>query len=135
MQIHKRKNLNPYKFTTDNEHLPPAHRFMSELTPERMLLQAGEIHSDVQLYISKILHERNHDEQAIKICLGVLSFARKVGNERLTKACQRALDFGIYKYSTIKKILEKGLEKEKEEEIEKLKIPEHENIRGKDYYK
>lgn len=89
----------------------------------------------MRLYISKILFEKKHNDQANKICLGVLSFAKKVGNERLTKACQRALDYGIYKYSTIKKILEKGLDKHEEEEIEQLKMPEHDNIRGKDYYK
>lgn len=42
--LHKRKYLNPYKFTTDVEHLPPTHRFMSELTPENLLMKAEEIH-------------------------------------------------------------------------------------------
>lgn len=132
--LHKRKFLNPFQYTTDIEHLLPAHRFINELTPERLLLQAEEIHKDVQLYISKILHQRNHDEQAIKICLGVLSFAKKVGNERLIKACQRSLEYGIYKYSTIKKILEKGLDKQ-EENLSEPEIPPHENIRGSNYYK
>jgi transposase len=132
--LHKRKFLNPFQYTTDVEHLLPAHRFINELTPERLLLQAGEIHKDVQLYISKILHQRNHAEQAIKICLGVLSFVKKVGNERLISACQRALEFGIYRYSTIKKILEKGLEKQ-EQDLAEPEIPNHENIRGSGYYK
>lgn len=132
--LHKRKFLNPFQYTTDVEHLLPAHRFINELTPERLLIKAEEIHKDVQLYISKILHQRNHDEQAIKICLGVLSFAKKVGNDRLIKACQRALEFGTYKYGTIKKILEKGLEKH-DEDLTEPEIPPHENIRGSNYYK
>jgi hypothetical protein len=44
------------------------------------------------------------------------SLCEKVGKERLTKACQRALDYGIYNYKTIKKILEKGLDKQKSED-------------------
>jgi transposase len=133
--LHKRKFLSPYQYTTDKEHLPPSHRFVNDLSPEHFLTQAEEIHKDVKLFISKILYEKKHKEQAYKICLGVLGFAKKVGNERLTKACQRALDYGIYKYSAIRKILEIGLEKNEDSENEQQEIPQHENIRGKDYYK
>jgi len=133
--LHKRKLSSPYKYTTDKEHLLPSHRFVNDLSPERFLAQAEEIHPDVKLFIAKILYEKKHKEQAYKICLGVLGFAKKVGNERLTKACQRALDFGIHKYSTIRNILEIGLEKNQDNEDEQRKIPQHDNIRGKDYYK
>ncbi|MEK6616678.1 MAG: IS21 family transposase, partial [Bacteroidota bacterium] len=123
----------PYKYSTDKEHLPAAHRFVYELTSERLLMQADAIHKDVRLYISKIISNKHHREQAYKVCLGVLSFAPKFGNERLIKACQRALDYGIYNYRTIKKILESGLEKQ-DDGNENLIMPEHDNIRGKDYY-
>ena len=132
--LHKRTQ-SPYKYTTDKEHLPAAHRFVSELTPNRLLTLAEEIHKDVKLYISKILSKKQHHEQSYKICLGVLSFAKKVGNERLAKACRRALEYGIYNYRTIKKILEKGLDMQNDDEIEELKMPQHDNIRGKNYYK
>ena len=133
--LHKRKLLSPYKYTTDKEHLPASHRFINDLSPERFLSQAEEIHKDVRLFIAKILYEKKHKEQAYKVCLGVLGFAKKVGNERLTKACQRALDYGIYKYSTIRNILEIGLEKNEDSENEQREVPQHDNIRGKDYYK
>ncbi len=132
--LHKRLRIK-YDYTTDKEHLPPAHRFVSEWTPDRFMTMADEIHKDVRLYISQILNQKQHPEQAYKLCLGVLSFAKRVGNERLTKACQRALGYGIYNYKTIQKILEKGLDKHTEDEGEQLKMPEHGNIRGKDYYK
>jgi len=130
--VHKRWQT-PYKYTTDKEHLPAAHRFVYELTTDRLLTQADEIHKDVRLYISKIINKKQHQEQAYKICLGILNFAPRYGNDRLTRACQRALDYGIYNYRTIKKILESGLEKH-DDPIEDIKMPEHENIRGKDYY-
>lgn len=133
--LHKRLQ-SPYKYTTDKEHLPATHRFVYELTADRLLTQADEIHKDVRLYISKILGKHQHHDQTYKICLGVLSFATKVGNDRLIKACQRALDYGVYNYRTIKKILENGLEQcDDENENESLKIPQHENIRGQEYYK
>jgi transposase len=123
----------PYNYTTDKEHLASTHRFVSDWTPERFLHWAEGIHEDVKLYILKILDRKQHPEQAYKSCVGVLSFAKKVGNERLIKACQRALDYGIYNYKTIQKILEKGLDKH-DEENEQLQMPLHENIRGENYY-
>ena len=65
----------------------------------------------------------------------ILSYAKKVGDERLIKACQRALDYGIYNYKTIQKILENGLDKQDDElHIEPLQMPLHDNIRGESYY-
>jgi len=129
------RSKNPFKYTTNKEHLAPNHRFVSELSPERCATLAEEIHKDVKLYILKILNQSKYQEQACKVCLGVLDLAKKVGNERLTKACQRALNYGIYNYGTIKKILEKSIDMQENDENEQLKMPQHDNIRGKDYYK
>jgi transposase len=133
--IHKRLQ-SPFKYTTDKEHLPPAHRFVAELEPEKLLVAADEIHRDVKLYIAKILDAKQHPEYLYKVCLGVLNLSRKYGNERLTKACQRSLVFEIYNYRTVKKILESGLDIVENEELnEEIEMPQHENIRGGDYYK
>lgn len=130
--FHKR-NRTAYKYTTINEHLSPAHRFVVELTSDRFLSLAGEIHPDVKRYITVILEGQRHRDQAYRICLGVLGFAKKVGNERLTKACQRAANCGTYSYRIIKRILEKGLDMEKDDS-NNLRMPEHNNIRGREYY-
>ena len=124
-----------YGYTTDQNHLASTHRFVSDWSPERFLSWAESIHEDVKLYILKILARKQHPEQAYKSCIGILSFAKKVGNERLIKACQRALDYGVYNYKIIKKILEKGLDNQTEEESETTEMPIHDNIRGQDYYK
>ena len=129
------RSKNPFKYTTDKEHLAPNHRFVSELSPERCTMLAEDIHKDVKLYVLKILNQSKYQEQACKVCLGILDLAKKVGNERLTKACQRALNYGIYNYGTIKKILEKSIDLQENDEDEQLKMPQHDNIRGKDYYK
>jgi len=130
---HKRLK-SPYNYTTDKDHLASAHRFVSDWTPERFLSWASGIHEDVQLYILKILDRKQHPEQAYKSCIGILSFAKKVGNERLIKACQRALGYGIYNYKTIQKILEKGMDKYDDEDNVQIPMPFHDNIRGEDYY-
>jgi transposase len=125
----------PYNYTTDKDHLASTHRFVTEWTPERFLSWGESIHEDVKLYILKILQRKQHPEQGYKSCLGVLTFAKKAGNDRLIKACQRALDYGIYNYKTIKNILEKGLDKDNDPgSSDALQMPEHENIRGENYY-
>ena len=103
------------------------------MTSDRFVALAEGIHPDVKIYIGAILESKRHPDQSYRICTGILGFATKVGNERLTKACQRAASFGIYNYKIIKKILEQGLDMQ-EDESEQLKMPEHNNIRGKDYY-
>lgn len=132
--IHTRVK-SPYSYTTEKEHMASAHRFVSEWTPERFISWAESIHEDVKMYIQKILESKQHPEQAYKSCIGILSFGKKVGNERLIKACSRALNYGIYSYKAIQNILEKGMDSYTEpEENEQLKMPLHDNIRGKNYY-
>jgi len=132
--LHKRTK-SAYHYTTDKDHLASTHRFVSEWTPERFTSWAESIHEDVKLYILKILDRKQHPEQAYKSCMGILSFAKKVGNERLIKACQRALGYGAYNYKTIQKILEKELDKRDEpDETDQLVMPFHDNIRGENYY-
>ena len=132
--IHKRWQ-SPFKYTTDKEHLPPAHRFVAELEADKFLTMADEIHKDVKLYVTKILDIKQHPEHLYRMCSGVLDLSKKYGNERLTKACQRSLIFGIYSYRIIKKILEGGLDILADEDcIEKFEMPQHDNIRGGDYY-
>jgi transposase len=135
--LHLRLRQNPYEYTTDKEHLHPNHQFIIETGPERFLSQAEGIHKDVKRYILKIIETNTrHQEHTNRICLGVLSFAKKVGNERLTKACQCALGFGIYNYRIIKKILREELDKgEVEKNDAYINMPQHDNIRGNEYYK
>ena len=132
--LHTRNRTN-YQYTTEKEHMASAHRFVSEWTPEKFISWSENIHEDVKLYILKVLGRKQHPEQAYKSCLGILTFAKKVGNDRLIKACQRALGYGAYNYKTIQKILERELDlKDAPEETDHLQMPLHDNIRGENYY-
>lgn len=133
--LHKRAK-NPYGYTTENDHMATTHRFVADWTPDKFLDWAATIHEDVRLYIHRILDRKQHPEQAYKSCLGVLNFAKKAGNERLTVACQRALSYGIHNYKTIQQILENKMDNYEESLFaDELPMPKHDNIRGKDYYK
>lgn len=132
--LHARVKV-PYHYTTDKEHLASTHRFVAEWTPEKFIAWAEGIHQDVKQYIIEVLRRKQHPEQAYKSCVGILSFTKKVGNERLINACRRALSYEAYNYKTIQLILERELDRrDAPGQTDHLQIPLHDNIRGKNYY-
>ncbi|MGJ1333322.1 IS21 family transposase [Sphingobacterium siyangense] len=126
----------PYGYTSEKDHLATTHRFITEWTPERFLQWAESIGEDVKLFVQRILERKQHPEQAYRSCVGVLGFAKKVGNDRLIKGCQRALSYGIYNYKTLETILSNRMDYYQEDTLtEASPMPEHENIRGEEYYR
>ena len=123
-----------FGYTTLADHMPSVHRFISEWNPEKFERWATGIGAPTSAMIQAVLNSKKHPEQTYKSCLGILSFARKVGKERLNNACLRALSFHSISYRTVKEILEKGLDNDTSQQELFTVIPRHENIRGKDYY-
>ncbi len=131
--IHQR-NPKPFVYTTNAEHLASTHQFVADWSATRFIDWANSIDPCVGEFIIKIIENRNHPEQAFKSCLGVLTFEKKVGRIRLINACKRALDFKIYNFKTIQNILENNLDSIDEDKDLNQDLPEHQNIRGKNYY-
>jgi transposase len=124
----------PFNYSTITGHLASTHQFITEWTPPRFIEWAASIDKDVELLIINILNKKQHPEQAYKSCMGVLSLPKKYGKERLIKACSKALEYGIYNYKIVQTILEKGLDQTPDDESNKNELPNHENIRGSEYY-
>ncbi|MBN2420142.1 MAG: IS21 family transposase [Deltaproteobacteria bacterium] len=132
---HKR-DFRPYRYTSVPEHLASSHKYITEWTPEVFIERAGKIGDDTCKYIQRVLEKPQHAEQAYRSCQGILNLAKRVGNERLNKACARADYFGEWSYYTVKTILERKLDStDPENEVDIKTIPLHTNIRGKRYYK
>jgi len=125
----------PYNYTTTKEHLASTHQFITAWTPQRFIDWGASIDENVKRLIINILEKKQHPEQAYKSCMGILALTKKVGNERLKNACTRALEYGIYNYKIVQTILEKGLDKMEEDTGQNEELPNHNNIRGKQYYK
>lgn len=132
--LHER-NMRLHQYTAIKEHLASAHQFVTEWSIEKFIADAKRIHDDVALYIEHVIQSKTHPEAAYKSCMGILSFARKVGSERLINACRRAENFGLYGYPQIENILNRKLDLVVEEKEENNpNIPMHPNIRGSNYY-
>lgn len=129
---HKRSMV-PYQYTTDRAHQPSEHRFLSERSHSYFISKAEQIDPVVAGYIARVLESKSYYEQGYKACRGILSFARKLNNDRLIDACRFADNPGKYNYTIIEEILAKDLDLIPKEGVCN-DIPTHNNIRGNEYY-
>jgi transposase len=121
-------------YTTNREHMPPNHRWVSDWNPDKLINWGSSIGVNVEEMIKKVLENITYPEQAYKVCLGILNLTKGYGKVRLDRACARALQFMYYSFKGVKRILEKGLDLIEEEEPLFETFSSHENIRGREYY-
>ena len=129
---HKR-DRKQYGYTTDIEHLASTHKYLTDWNPDRFIKWAESIDESVKIFIIRLMDSKAHPEQAYKACQGVLGHERKVGRVRLINACKRAIEYENYSYHSIKSILENKYDLLSCTEL-LTEIPQHENIRGENYY-
>jgi transposase len=129
---HQRNRKN-FGYTTVTEHLASTHKYLSKWNPDRFISWAQSIDDSVKTFIIRLMETKSYPEVSYKACQGVLGFERKVGRERLINACKRAIEYDSYSYHSIKAILENNFDQLPKSEV-LSDMPEHENIRGGDYY-
>ena len=132
LTVHQR-DRKQYGYTTNTEHLASTHKYLTEWNPERFIKWAESIDESVKDFVIRLMKSKSHPEQSYKACQGVLSYERKVGRERLINACKRAIEYENYSYHSIKTILENKYDQLTYTELF-AEIPQHENIRGENYY-
>lgn len=126
------------KYIQQDDHLASWHRYPTEWNPETFITRASLIDPSVEDYIKKVLARNEYPEKNYRACLGILNYKDRVGDTRLINACKRADSFCIYNYGIIERILKSKadfipLEDEKTTQSEST-MPQHENIRGGEYY-
>jgi hypothetical protein len=118
--------------TTLPEHMPVKHEKHHKWTPGRLMNWAKDIGDEVLVWVKTVLKQRQHEEQAYRVCLGLLSLSRSYPAERLNKACAIANKNSLYRLKHIKDILLSNQDQLLPESKESLPIlpQSHENIRG-----
>jgi transposase len=122
--------------TTIAEHMPSAHRAHLEWSPGRLINWGISIGSGTGIVITHLLTNKPHPEMGYRACLGLLKLERKYGKERLEAACTRAVAIGAPTRKSVISILESGLDRQPEasQAVAQWQSPDHENVRGSDYY-
>ncbi|MFQ6047533.1 MAG: IS21 family transposase, partial [Gemmatimonadales bacterium] len=123
-----------YVHVTEKEHMPRSHREHAEWTPSRIVKWAESVGPSTAQLVTEILASRPHPEQGYRACLGILRLGKRHGNERLEKACLRAVLCGSCTYRSVNSILRNKLEDQPLPERSDRKLPVHENLRGSSYY-
>lgn len=128
------RSFQPGQFTTLEEHRPKSHQKYLQWTPSRMIHWAGKVGPSCVKLVEQILQSRPHPEMGFRSVLGIMRLGKGVGEARLEAACRRALHFGACSYRSIQSILDHQLEQQPLEQELPLHSPNHDNVRGKDYY-
>lgn len=115
--FHKGKRVASHKrsyqkggFTTLLEHMPKSHQEHAKWTPHRIINWTKKNGESTALLAEKIIANRKHPQQGFRSCLGIIRLGKSYGNERLEKACQRALSIGAYSYKSVQSILKNNLD-------------------------
>jgi transposase len=123
------------RHSTVAAHMPKAHQYYAEWTPQRLIRWAAHSGPAVAGVVDTILTARPHPQQGFRACLGIMRLGKRYGDERLEAACRRALTLGACSYKSIESILKHGLDRSPlPEKRDATAVPRHANIRGPKYY-
>lgn len=126
------------RYITDDSHMPPEHQYYKDLNAHdgayyrRWATVYGE---PMVTLIDRILRSVKHEEQAYNSCKGILHLCNDVPPHIAAEAAQTCLDASACKYTYFKKALSRLVNHEPTASDNAGSLPEHENIRGRDYYK
>lgn len=118
--------------TTLPEHMPERHKKHHQWTPGRLMNWAHSIGDEVLAWVKSQLEQKDHPEQAYRVCLGLLSLSKSFEPARLNNACRLANEKKLYRLKQIKNILQSNLDTTLEAgKLHEPLLPQnHENIRG-----
>ena len=119
----------------DPMHMEEAHRHFGLWNANESLEWAQQIGPQVHGFMSLVLAAARTHEHGYRATIGMKKLAKEFGNERLDAACQRGIEISATALSSIRSILNNGLDKQP---VETTKLQEaafeHPNVRGSTYY-
>lgn len=125
------------RYITDNAHMPPEHRYYKELNAHdgAYYRRWATVYGDPMVaLIDRILRGVKHEEQAYNSCKGILHLCNDIPRHIAAEAAQVCINASACKYTYFKKALSKLVNHQPKGDVESERLPEHENIRGRDSY-
>jgi transposase len=123
----------PNGYSTQKDHMPSAHRFVSEWSEEYFVRRAKVVGPHTIELFQAMFRTKDHPEQAYRSCQGILALAIQQGHAATEQACFEAIERRQYNYAFIYHQLHQKRAKSTPPKV--LTIPDdHQNLRGSDYY-
>ncbi len=96
------RSIRKGQWSTDPDHLPADYKNFSEWNSTYFIKKAMTVGSNTVDVIKRILASRKLEVQTYRMCIGVLSFAKKYSKQALEECCKQALAFNKVTYTFIK---------------------------------
>lgn len=125
----------PYTHTTNPEHMPKSHREFGAWSPMRIVEWARTVGPHTEELIKEIMSSRKHPVQGYRSCMGVMALKKSFPNDRLERACARAVRFRAFSRRSVLAILKHKLDAIDDVVEVQRELPLHGNTRGGGYYK
>lgn len=119
----------------DPQHLQPADRYFGMWSADQELVWASSIGPKTHEFLSQLLAASKIKEQGYRSAGALKRMEKEYGAERLEAACARALDIGASSLTSVRSILNTGLDRQRSPKGDVQEAAfHHPNVRGSDYY-
>jgi len=122
------------RYVTEPDHMPAAHRNFLEWKPSRIIAWAQKTGPHTARLLQAIMDSKPHPEQGYRACLGIIRLGEKYPAKRMERAAERALACKALSYTSLKSILDKGLDQVPLRAPQGPPVSDHSNVRGAAYY-
>jgi len=131
------RSYKKYDFTTVKEHKHPNHLYLEQWNADKLIAREDVIGAYVRDCVEIILNRAEHPENGFRSCNGLLSLKSKYPNADINKACAHAIAIDSVTCTSVRNILTSRVHDHAQSNTDPvltLPLPDHENIRGADYY-
>lgn len=128
------RNYKTSGYSTIKEHLCSQHQHYLDRSPDYYQNRARKISEEFHTLINQIFQQDKYPEQLYRTCDGLFSLQRKTDPEKFITACRIAIEHNNFSYGFLANILKNKMTQAQPIQLE-LPLPQHENIRGADYYR
>ena len=120
--------------STVKEHLCSHHQHYLDRSPDYYIEKAKFRSPELHLLTQLIFKQPQHPEQLYRTCDGLLRLQKTAPPAAFSKACEIAIEYKNFSYKFVERILKNKMEDHQDTPVKKQALPEHNNIRGKNYY-
>ncbi|MDA3817119.1 MAG: IS21 family transposase [Prolixibacteraceae bacterium] len=130
--VHKRSFVKG-AYTTEKDHLCSTHQHYLNRSPEYYQGKASGLSESLGKLVKLMFEQDEYPERLYRSCDGLFSLQKNTHPDTFNKACQIAIEYKIYSYRFMHNIIKNKMTEHQLVKLDKA-LPEHNNIRGKEYY-
>ena len=132
---HKRSYRDFPRYITEDSHMRPEHLYYKEVNSKDGAYYrrwASVFGPSMSEFVDRLLKSSKHEEQSYNACAGILHSVKDLPHGIVEEVARQCIEMNSCRYKTFKQVLGKL---QSGEPCTEEHLPQHENIRGKGFYK